>query len=171
MQMKGLFTHTSESVKSGFGKAPEAFNSVDMTLAVDEFILSMIDPKMLFVSKIDESVIPSPPIRVDDGFKIDTTSNNPLQRGSSAIWNDLSIHFPIAFEDAKNNSFTESSSASFAFNSPSAKEAFVNFNLSRERRLSLTELGNSLSDFCEISVDGVPVKTGDFCNLRGVQIQ
>jgi len=55
--MKGLFTHTTKSVKTGFGKSPEAFNSVDMTLALDKFILPMVNPKMFFVTNINESVI------------------------------------------------------------------------------------------------------------------
>jgi len=171
MQMKSLFAHTSESEKPGFGITPEAFDSVDMAFAMDEFILSMVDPKVLFITKVNESIVTSPTIRMDNAFKAHTASDNRLQRGSPAIRDNFGIHFPVAFEDAKNNSFTESSTASFAFNPPSAKEAFINFNLSGKRRLPFTEFGNSFSNFREISVDSIPVKTGDLSNLRGIQIQ
>lgn len=171
MQMKGLFTHTSEPIESGFGVAPEAFNSVDMTFTKDEFVLPVVDSKVLFVAKVNKPVIASPSIRMDDTFKVNPASDDPLQRGFSAIQDDLGIHFSVAFEDAKNNSFTESATASFALNPASAEETFINFNLSGKRRLPFTKLGNSFSDFCEVSVDSVPVQTGNFSNLGGVQIQ
>ena len=171
MQMKSFFAHTSESEKPGFGITPEAFDSIDMVFAMDEFILSMVDPKVLFITKVDESIVTSPAIGMDNAFKTHTTSDNRLQCGSPAIRDNFGIYFPIAFEDAKYNSFTESSTASFAFNSPSAKEAFINFYLSGKRRLPFTEFGNSFSNFSEISVDSIPVKTGDLRNLRSIQIQ
>ena len=69
MQMKACFAHTSESEKPGLGKTPEAFNSVDVAFAMYEFILSMVDPEVLFISQIHEPIIPSPAIGMDDTFK------------------------------------------------------------------------------------------------------
>jgi len=171
MQMESCFTHTSKPEKPGLGKSPEALNSVDVAFSLNEFILSMVDPKVLFISQIHEPIIPSPAIGMDDAFKAYSASNNRLQRGSSAIRNNFCIHFPVAFEDTKDNCFSKGSSASFSFYSSSAEEAFINFYLSRKWRLSFAEFGNSHSDFVKVSVDGVPVKAGNLSNLRGIQIQ
>ena len=171
MQMKGLFTHTSEPIEPGFGIAPEAFNSVNMTFTKDEFIVSVVDSKMLFITKVNEPIITSPSIRMDDAFKINSTSDDRLQCGSSAIRHDLGIDFAVSFEDAKNNSFTKSATASFALNSTSAEETFINFNLAGKGGLPFAELGNSFPNFGEVSVNSVPVQAGNFSSLRGVQIQ
>ena len=162
MQIERFSIHPSEPGESGFGKAPEALDSINMTLIMNELILSMIDSKVFLVSEINKSVIASPTIRMDNSFQVDTASNNPLQCGSPAVRNDLSKNASIAFEDAEYNCFTESSAASFAFNATSTKETFINFNLSRKRRLTLTKLSNSFPDSCEISVNSVPVKSGNF---------
>jgi len=168
--MKGRFAHTSESEKPGLGIIPEAFNSVDMAFAMDEFILSMVETEGFFTSQIDESILPSPAIRMDDTFKSHTSSNNRVQRGSSAIRDNFCIHLPVAFEEAKDNSFSKGSTTSFAFYPPGAEEAYVNINLYRKRRLSFAELSNSLPNFIEVTVNRVSVKAGNLSNLGGVQV-
>ena len=170
MKIERTFIHASEPGESCFGVTPKALNSVNMTFIMNKLILSMVDSEMFFVSEINESVVASPAVRMDHTLKIHSTSNNRLQRGSSAIRNYLSIDTSIASEDTEYDCFTESSPASLAFDSTSAEEALINFNLSRKRRLTLTELSNSFSDTCEISVNSIPVKSGNFSNLRSVQI-
>ena len=171
MQMESCFTHTSEPGKPGLSKAPEALNSINVAFALNEFILSMVDPEVLFISQIHESIIPSPTIGMDDALKAYSTSNNRLQRGSSAIWNNFCIHLAVTFEDAKDDCFSKGSSASFSFYPASAEEAFINFHLSRKRRLPFAEFGNSHPNLVKVSVDSVPVKAGNLSNLRGIQVQ
>jgi len=171
MQMERIFAHTSEPGQSGFCIAPEALDSVNMTFAINKFILPVVDSKMLFVTKINQAVIASPAIRMNNTFQTHSSAYNLLQRGSTAIRDDLSIDFSVSSEDTKNDSFTESSTASFAFNAASPEKAFINFNLTRKRRLLATKLSDSLSDFCDVPVDCVPVQTGNSCYLRGIQIQ
>jgi hypothetical protein len=107
---------------------------------------------------------------MNDAFETYVTSNNRLQRGSSAIMNNFGEDFPVAFKNTKNNCFTESSTATFSLYASGAKTAFINFNLSRKRRLPPTMFGNSLPNFSEVSVSSIPIQAGDFCNLRGIQI-
>lgn len=133
MQIEGRFIHAAELGKPGLRKAPEAFNSVDVALALSKLILPMVDSEMLFKAEVNEPIIASPSIGMDDAFKADTTPNYCLQRCFSAIGDDLCIDLPLAFEDAEDNRFSESSPASFALNSSSAEEAFIDFNLSVER--------------------------------------
>jgi hypothetical protein len=171
MQMEGLFTHPSESGKPGLGIAPEALDSIDMAFAMNKFILTVVDSEVLFVTKVDQAIIPTPAIRMDDASEIYTTSNYRLQLGSSVIRDNFSKDFALAFEDAKNNSFAESTTASFSLYSSSAKVAFINLNLSGKRGLTLTKFGNPLPDLSEVSVNSIPVQAGNFCNLRGIQIK
>ena len=168
MQIERVFIHTSEPGESCFGIAPKALDSINMTFIMNKLILSMVDSKMLLVPEINESIVATPAIRMDNTLKVYTTPDNRLQCGSPAIRNDLSEDTSIALEDTEYNCFTESPTASFALNATSAKETFIDFNLSRKRRLNLTELSNSFSDTCEISVNSIPVKSGNFSNLRSV---
>jgi len=171
MQMEGHFTQPSKFGKPGLGIAPEAFDSIDMTFTMDKFILPVVDSKVFFIAKVNEAIVPSPAIRMNDAFEIYTTSNNRLQRGSPAIGNNFGEDFPVAFKDTENNCFAESSTATFSLNASGAKVAFINFNLSIKRRFPLTIFGNSLPNFSKVSVSSIAIQLGDFCNLRGIQIQ
>ena len=171
MQMEGQFTQPSKFGKPGLGIAPEAFDSIDMTFTMDKFILPVVDSKVFFIAKVNEAIVPSPAIRMNNAFEIYTTSNSRLQRGSPAIGNNFGEDFPVAFKDTENNCFAESSTATFSLNASGAKVAFINFNLSIKRRFPLTIFGNSLPNFSKVSVSSIAIQLGDFCNLRGIQIQ
>ena len=112
VQMKSWLRHTTESTKSGFGITPAAFNSIDMRLSIDEFIGSMLNPKVIFISQVNESIITSPSISVDDTFRIYASPDNLLQSGSPAIWDDFSVDLSVSFEDTQNDCFSRGSSAS-----------------------------------------------------------
>ena len=171
MQMEGHFTQPSKFGKPGLGIAPEAFDSIDMTFTMDKFVLPVIDSEVFFIPKVNEAIVPSPAIRMDDAFEIYTTSNNRLQRGSPAIGNNFGEDLSVAFKDTKNNCFAESAAATFPLNASGAKVAFINFNFSRKRRFPLTIFGNSFPNFSEVSVNSISIQVGDLCNLRGIQIQ
>ena len=55
-----------------------------MTMTPGKFIVAMID--------IAQSIIAGKSIRIDDALKLCLASNDRLQRGLSASWNDLRIH-------------------------------------------------------------------------------
>ena len=170
MQMEGHFTQPSKFGKPGLGIAPEAFDSIDMTFTMHKFVLPVVDSEVFFITKVNEAIVPSPAIRMNDAFGIYTTPNNRLQRGSSAIRNNFGEDFPVAFKDTKNNCFAESPTPTFSLNASGAKVAFINFNLSRKRRFPLTIFGNSPPNCREVSVNSISIQVGDFCNLRGIQI-
>ena len=171
MQMEGHFTQPSKFGKPGLGIAPEAFNSIDMTFTMDKFVLPVVDSEVFFIAKVNKAIVPSPAIRMNDAFETYTTSNNRLQRGSPAIRNNFGEDFPVALKDTKNNCFAESSPATVSLYASGAKVAFINFNLSRKRRFPLAIFGNSLPNFSKVSVSSIAIQLGDFCNLRGIQIQ
>ncbi len=67
--------NSTEASQSGFRKAPERFNSINMRFTTDKLILSMIDSKMLFVAEVNQPIIASPAITVDDAFRVHSSSD------------------------------------------------------------------------------------------------
>ena len=65
MQIKRLFMHPAEPGQSILGKAPEPFDSVNVSMAFNKFIAAMIDPQMLSITQIHQSVIAAPTVGVD----------------------------------------------------------------------------------------------------------
>ena len=53
-----------------FDKAPERFDPVDVIGTPGKFILTMVDPKMFVASHVDQAIIPSPSIGVNETFRI-----------------------------------------------------------------------------------------------------
>lgn len=120
---------------------------------------------MFLVSQIDEPVITSPTIGMNDAFKVYTSTYDALESGSGAIRNDLRIDVIIAFEQVENNGFSACSTASDAPDPASAEVAFINLDFPFDGRLRLAITGNSFPESRHIPVDGVSVNTGQFRNL------
>jgi hypothetical protein len=80
-----MLIHTTETYHPGFCKPPEPLDTVDMGAASDEFVLPVIDPKMLSIADIDQTIVSTPAIRVDDAVERDTSPDNALQRGFAAV--------------------------------------------------------------------------------------
>jgi len=111
MEFKVLF-HPVEFSQSALGKALEVLNAVNVDAGafLGEFILAVIDPEMLVIPHIHQSVISSPLVRVDDRGRINLPSNDGLQRCFLTVGDKFSIHPAVAFEDAKYRLLDSSSS-------------------------------------------------------------
>jgi len=131
--MKRRFIHTTERTESGFGKAPEALDAINMTVTSDKLIGTMIDSKMFFVPKINEACIAPPAVTMDDTFRFYTSSDNRLKRGSAAIWNDFSVNFTVPFKDAKNYGLATCASTSATLDPASTEVAFIDLNFASKR--------------------------------------
>lgn len=134
-------------------------------MLIGKFIVRMLDAEVFLVSQIDEPVITSPTIGMNDAFKVYTSTYDALESGSGAIRNDLRIDVIIAFEQAENNGFSACSTASDAPDPASAEVAFINLDFPFDGRLRLAITGNSFPESRHIPVDGVSVNTGQFRNL------
>ena len=77
--------------KPPFGIGPERFNAVDMSFAVCELVLSMVDTIMLFVAQVNKAAITAQEIRMDDAVRLYPTADNGLQCLSVAVWDDLGV--------------------------------------------------------------------------------
>ena len=130
----------------------------------------MLDAEVFLVSQIDEPVITSPTIGMNDAFKVYTSTYDALESGSGAVRNDFRIDVIIAFEQAENNGFSACSTASDAPDPASAEVAFINLDFPFDGRLRLAITGNSFPESRHIPVDGVSVNTGQFRNLLRCQI-
>ena len=93
-----MLIHTSEPVQPGFGKAPEAFNAIDVGSTSDKFILPMINTQVLAIADIDQAVITAPTIRIDDAIQGNTAPDNSLVRGFTAVWDDLGVDTTVTLE-------------------------------------------------------------------------
>src|SRR5688572_32213544 len=102
---------------------------------------------MLRITDINQSVIATPHIRMNNRFDADSPANNGLQRLSSAIRNNFGINFTVTFENTEDDCFAGCSATTLATNVACPKIGFVNFDLARKRRLTLTILSKAQTNF------------------------
>ena len=81
----------------------------------------MPDPEMFLVPNVNEAIITSPRVRMENTAWIYLAPNYALKRTFSTVWDDLRVNFTTSLENAEYNGFSESSAASLAFNSTSAE--------------------------------------------------
>lgn len=75
----------------------ETFNTVDMRLAPNELILTVIHPEMFLISQVDQPIVPPPAIGVDDGLQADTSSNDRLEGFTTTVGNDFGVDFAVPY--------------------------------------------------------------------------
>lgn len=131
MQVESVSRDAIELLQATLGKAPEAFDAINISRASDELIRAMIDSEVFRVSDINQAVIAAPAIRVDHSFSRHSTANNGLQRGLFAVRHNLRIDAAVTFEDAEDNGFARSPAPALASDAMSTKVAFINFDFAR----------------------------------------
>ena len=85
MQLELVASHAMKLRQPMFGIAPERLDAVDMPRAFDEFVVAVIDPKVLLQTQINQPIVASPAVGVNDAVRIHFTPNNGLQRGFGGI--------------------------------------------------------------------------------------
>lgn len=147
VQVEGAMRDPIELLESALSKAPETLNTINMMLATRELVFTMIDSEVLAVADIYQAVVAAPPVRVDDRPQRDATANNGLQSSLLAVRHNFSVNAPIAHEDAEDDSFSRSATASLAADSTRAEVRFIHCDCAGgEGRSTLTFLRNALSD-------------------------
>lgn len=96
-----------------------------MASFIGELILPVVDPEMLLIPKVNEAVVASSAIRMDNAFQADPSSNDCLEGRPAAIRHVLGINSPLALEDTENNRLGACSTPSKDFDSASSKVALV----------------------------------------------
>ena len=129
MQVEGAGGHTAKPNQACFRIAPESFNAIDVSVPFGKFVLAVIDAKMFAITYINQAIVATPAVRVDDALQLDSAPDHRLERGFRAIWNDFRVNVTVPLKDAEDYGFAKSTPASFAFDATGAKERFVDFNL------------------------------------------
>ena len=73
MQVKGIFGESSKFCESHFSDSPKVFDAVNMGIAISEFVVSMLNPIVFFITQVDQAVVAFPSVRMDRAFKVDFT--------------------------------------------------------------------------------------------------
>ena len=155
-----MFCNAVELGQASLGVAPEALDAVDVRSIVGEFIPSVLDAQVFFVTDIDQAVIPSPAIGVNHRVQADATADGFLQGLFATIGDDLGVDLPVSFEDAKDNGLACSTPTSFAPNAFGSEVGLVDFDLPGKRRLRFAMLGNTATEFQVNTVDRTKADAG-----------
>jgi len=145
--------HTTTLDQPGFGKAPEPFDTIDVAGRCGKFIAAMIDPQVLGIAQVHQSVIASPAVTMDDAIQANFTSYSTLKGLFRGIRDNLCVDFSIAFKDTEDDGFSAGSPASFAFDATSSEVRFIDFNLTTEGGLRFTKHCYALTDRLQIFVN------------------
>src|ERR1700749_63538 len=140
--------------------------------ALHKLILTMIDPIMLRVPDINQSVVTAPTVRVDGGVNRASTANNGLQSRLFTVRDNLGINAAVTFEDAEDYCLATSSAASLATNTASAEVRLINFDFAvGERRGALAFFSDALTDFEKDRGDATARESDQFGCMSGRQIK
>lgn len=126
---------------------------------------------MLSIAPINETIITTPGIRMNNAFYDNLSSNYRLKRLASTVRNNLGINLTIPLENPQNNRFSSGSSTPNTFNSPGSEKTLVDFDFIRNWRLLFTIIGDYLSYLHQIFIDRISMYAGQYHNLRGRKIQ
>ena len=134
VQFKFTFFNSVKFHQTMLCKAPKRLNSVDVLWTSNKLIISMIDPKVLINTNVNQAVIASPSIGVNDAVGVHFPSDDGLQRRFGSVWNNFRVNTDPSFEKTKNDSLSTSPSASFTSDSFGSKVGLTSFNFTAKWR-------------------------------------
>ena len=153
------------------GKTPETLNAIDMVRATSKLILSVMHSIMFRVANVNQSVIATPAITVDDGIRLDPPANNGLQSGFRAVRHDLCIDFTLPLEKSKDGSLAARPTSTRGLRTEARTEVrFINFNFTRKWRRSLTFFSDTLTDFEKDQCHRFTSETAQLRDISGIEI-
>jgi len=97
MKIKVWFMNASKLGQPGLGDAPEVLDAVDVVRSVREFVFAMMDAIMLFVAKINETVICLEFIREYNLINSNSFPDNRHQFCHRSVFDNLRVHFSLPF--------------------------------------------------------------------------
>lgn len=100
-----------------------------MRVFVGKFVMRVLNAEVFLIPQIDKTIIASPPIRVNDALKVNSSPYNSLESSFGTIRNNFCIDFIVTFEQAENNSFSMRAASSDSSDTACAEVAFIDFNL------------------------------------------
>lgn len=149
VQIKRMLRYAVKLCHASFSIAPKGLDSINMPIAIGKLIFTVMHPKMLIKANIHQTTITTPTIRVNDRVRLNTASDNALQRGSRAIWHNLCIHFAVALKQPKYNGFAVGTPSTLSYHSMCTKVGFIHFYRTLKRTVLRTSCLNSASVILE----------------------
>jgi hypothetical protein len=171
MQSKGMFSHAIELSQAALGKAPKGFNTVDMMRTAHKLILTMVDPKVFIKANIDQSIVATPTIGVDDAQRIRFASDNRLQGTLRSIGNNLRVNLITTFKQPKDNRFTARTASAFTAHAAWTKVRLISLQLATQWRSLQTPPSHA---FAHAKIDTIDASQGHAAQsgaFSGGQIQ
>jgi len=162
--------------QSPFGETPKRFNAVDVNPFPIGEMFGLVDPEMLVVSHVNQSVIPPPPIGVNNGFRAYALENDLLKRSATAIRYEFGVHLSVAFEYAKDwtlpGTTTPFMGAHFTPDTFRSEVGLIKFYLFGEHRLQSFNSGtiNGFSKQFEKTVYRISVNAQQVRGLGSIYI-
>ena len=170
MQLELVASHAMKLHQPMLGIAPERLDAVDMPGDFDEFVVAVIDPKVLLQTQINPSIVGSSAIGVNDAVRIHFTPNNALQRGFEGIGDDSGIDTTASLEQTKDDGFTACATSAFASDTLGGEIGLIGFKLARERRLRSAFLGQADTDALVHRIDRAHGMVTQLRDIRGSQV-
>ncbi len=101
VQIKSVFRDPIELLQPSFAKRPKTFYPVNMRRAINKFISTVVNTKMIRVADINQPVVAAPFVRVNNRVQANTPANDCLQRFLAAVRDNLGINRSVALKDAE----------------------------------------------------------------------
>ena len=77
MKIEFVFLNAIEFIEAVLGMAPKAFDTIYMiAITFRKFIIAMINPEMLFIAKVNQSIITAPAIGINYAFNFRVASDD-----------------------------------------------------------------------------------------------
>lgn len=171
VQIEGGFGQAVELGQAPLGEAPEAFDAIDVVVALGEVIAAVADAPMLGITQVDQSVVAGQTVGEDFALQANMSTNQGLQRGGFAVGHDLGVDVLAALEHAEDGGFLAGAASAFAAYSPWPEERFVDFDLTGEGRMLLAFVGDDASHGQEDGVDRTHAQAGQLSGVGGGEIQ
>jgi hypothetical protein len=140
-------------------------------LKVGELVVVVPDAEVLGVADVDQAVVTSPAVAVNDAGQVDLAADGLQQRGFLGVGNDLRVNMAVAFEDAEDDRLAAGLAASLAANALGAEVRFVDFHFSLKGGLLFAPLGDATPDFEINVIDPPPRKSRQLSRVDRRQIQ
>src|SRR4030042_946825 len=166
MKIKFMFMNTSKLCQSYFTETPKVFNPVYMIFFISEFILSMLNSVMSFISKICKSIISFKTICIYYRFFICLFTNYWQNLFYRTILHNLCINFSIPFKHSKNRNFSFRTSTSNTTNSSGSEITLIKFYFAFTQWIfRFTTLSNTLSNFVKNFINCYSTNISYFSNF------
>ena len=160
VQVKRMSCCAVKLYQTVFCITPKRLDTVDMLRSAGKFILPVTHLEMLCKTHINQAVITTPAISIDDTPNRNVPAYYLLQCGFGRIRNDFRIDLAAPLEYAGNDGFATGTAPAFTTDALCAKVRSVKFHNAVKRGLPLAFDSQTPAQFQKGRVDASDADTG-----------